>query len=321
MRAVFSSTWQSNSGRLLLLLVWWTCTYGVATFIVFRSPAPRQEQQGSICSQATASFTVGDWPMVLASYPGSGNTWMRLVVEQAIQMVTGSIYKDKHMAETFEAEGHVEQVVLVKSHAPWHGQLQGHRLLLPVVRGAVHIVRHPYTAIPSYWSWTESLLRAPPVRLGPLRYIMGGPLERLVARIRQPILDRLARQRWEAWRHDHAEAEAHGWLAHTLYWQRLASSANVPVLVVRYEDMTAEPVETLTSVLRFVRQLRADPRAPSPETDEAMVQCAVDHQERTHIHRKHSWYPRFTAAQKSLVYNITNAEPHRVLDLYGYSSL
>lgn len=33
-------------------------------------------------------------PTALASYPGSGNTWLRFLIESASGVFTGSLYKD-----------------------------------------------------------------------------------------------------------------------------------------------------------------------------------------------------------------------------------
>lgn len=36
-------------------------------------------------------------PVALASYPGSGNTWVRYLIEAASGVYTGSIYKDANL--------------------------------------------------------------------------------------------------------------------------------------------------------------------------------------------------------------------------------
>ena len=36
-------------------------------------------------------------PLALASYPGSGNTWIRWLIEAATGIYTGSVYKDAHL--------------------------------------------------------------------------------------------------------------------------------------------------------------------------------------------------------------------------------
>ncbi|CAH1779624.1 unnamed protein product [Owenia fusiformis] len=62
-------------------------------------------------------FNSGPIPLTaLASYPGSGNTWMRHIIEQITGIYTGSIYNDKSL-QTFKGEGITNSsVVVVKTH-------------------------------------------------------------------------------------------------------------------------------------------------------------------------------------------------------------
>ena len=59
---------------------------------------------------------------VLSSFPGSGNTWVRLLVEYASGVFTGSIYHDTALSPLLPAEGdRSSRVALVKAHtAPEH---------------------------------------------------------------------------------------------------------------------------------------------------------------------------------------------------------
>jgi len=59
---------------------------------------------------------------VLSSFPGSGNTWVRLLVEYASGVFTGSIYHDTALSPLLPAEGdRSTRVALVKAHtAPEH---------------------------------------------------------------------------------------------------------------------------------------------------------------------------------------------------------
>jgi hypothetical protein len=54
----------------------------------------------------------------LASYPGSGNTWMRYLLQQATGIVTGSVYNATHLKKScFPGEGIWNGSVLaVKTH-------------------------------------------------------------------------------------------------------------------------------------------------------------------------------------------------------------
>ena len=59
-------------------------------------------------------------PVFLASAPGSGNTWLRALLENVTELCTGSVYCDEELrAQHFEAEG-IESgsVLVVKTHEP-----------------------------------------------------------------------------------------------------------------------------------------------------------------------------------------------------------
>ena len=56
----------------------------------------------------------------LASYPGSGNTWVRALLEGATGVLTGSVYVDPSLVNAgFLGEGATERVLAVKTHWPW----------------------------------------------------------------------------------------------------------------------------------------------------------------------------------------------------------
>ena len=85
-------------------------------------------------------------PAVLASFPGSGNTWTRLLLEHASGYYTGSVYDDVDLMRLLPAEGVDSGAVLVvKAHlnpAKYMPQTTAERIIL--------LVRHPFDAI-----WSE----------------------------------------------------------------------------------------------------------------------------------------------------------------------
>ena len=58
---------------------------------------------------------------VLASLPGSGNTWVRHLIQLATGVVTGSIYMDHNLQKNgFPAEGISDgSVIVIKDHWPF----------------------------------------------------------------------------------------------------------------------------------------------------------------------------------------------------------
>jgi len=78
----------------------------------------------------------------LASFPGSGNTWLRYLLQQSTGILTGSIYKDYGLLKTgFPAENVCNSsVLLVKTHE-W-----GSKAWAPFSK-AILLVRDPEKAI------------------------------------------------------------------------------------------------------------------------------------------------------------------------------
>ena len=80
---------------------------------------------------------------LLHSFPGSGNTWVRQIIEELTGVFTGSIYCDRLLtASGMWGEGmDTEYVSVVKNHMP------SYRFKRSALIG---IVRNPYHAIMSY---------------------------------------------------------------------------------------------------------------------------------------------------------------------------
>ena len=74
--------------------------------------------------------------IALASFPRSGNTWLRFLIEEATGEKTGSIYTDRIMPR--ERNG-----IVIKTH----------KVDSKNYKRAVLIVRHPFDAIESYFHW------------------------------------------------------------------------------------------------------------------------------------------------------------------------
>ncbi len=76
----------------------------------------------------------------LASFPRSGNTWVRFLLEKSAGELCGSIYKDRIMPRG--AEG-----IAIKTHA----------LDSDKYDRAIHIVRNPFDVIESYFFWKRDV--------------------------------------------------------------------------------------------------------------------------------------------------------------------
>lgn len=105
----------------------------------------------SACEKARSQVT---W---LVSYPCSGNTWTRTVVESVTSIYTGSVFQDpilKHAGMLGEFNRDPKEVLLVKSHVPVLGP-EPHIPLSDDLR-AVVIMRSPLQAALSWTQWYSS---------------------------------------------------------------------------------------------------------------------------------------------------------------------
>ena len=106
----------------------------------------------SQCKERT--FLDRESPIVaLVSFPGSGNTWLRYLLEQATGVYTGSLYCDHSLKAVFPGEYVVSgSVLVVKTH---HGDTRELPEDVQAVSGrkffdrAVVVVRDPYDALVS----------------------------------------------------------------------------------------------------------------------------------------------------------------------------
>jgi hypothetical protein len=78
--------------------------------------------------------------IALASFPRSGNTWARFLIEQATGELCGSVYRDRIMPRADEG-------IVIKTH-----MLDSDRY-----DRAIHIVRDPFDAIESYFHWRRDV--------------------------------------------------------------------------------------------------------------------------------------------------------------------
>lgn len=114
-------------------------------------------------AQSTCVFVSGEnrFPMALASYPGSGNTWVRGLIQTTTGLCTGAIYCDK----TLRSNGYPGErlqtaaTFMVKTHQVdprWSGVHYGPNdpftyftdlKSVPIYSGGVFIMRNPFDAM------------------------------------------------------------------------------------------------------------------------------------------------------------------------------
>lgn len=162
---------------------------------------------------------------LLASYPRSGNSLARTLLERTTGIVTGSDTRpdrilSRELAEQHNlvGEGVTQNVAFVKTH--WPERLG----TMPVVaRRAIVLIRNPYDAIDSYWNMNVTKSHV------------------------QTVTDEVYEQykeKFEAL----VENEITIWHRFNKYW---LEDVDIPVLVVRFEDLIQEPSRELTRMLAF----------------------------------------------------------------------
>jgi hypothetical protein len=167
---------------------------------------------------------------LLVSYPRSGNSLARSLLERATGIVTGSDTRPdfelsvelslRHgmVGEGVTASTHV---AFLKSHWPERAGMRP----VPDCRRAVLLARNPYDAIDSYWNMcaTKSHTRT----------------------VSSEVYDRFRDKHRQLVRN-----EIFVWLKFHHYWLKAAASI-IPVLLVRYEDLVRNPREELARILQF----------------------------------------------------------------------
>ena len=96
--------------------------------------------------------------VALVSLPGSGNTWVRGILETTTGICSGSIYCDEELkGGGFCGESLVgSNLIVVKTHKSslsWRG---GNRTTMPVFDQAIFLIRNPFSAIIARWNQKQS---------------------------------------------------------------------------------------------------------------------------------------------------------------------
>lgn len=165
-------------------------------------------------------------PTLLVSYPRSGNTLSRTLLERVTGIVTGSDTRpdrslSKQLAEQHNlvGEGIVTSscCVFCKTHYP-------ERLGNRVYKGsrAILVVRNPYDSFDSYWNLnaTKSHTKT----------------------LQSAVYDTF-KTKWE----NLCRNEIRVWLDFLDYWL----NTDIPVLLVRFEDLVADPAAQVTRMMQF----------------------------------------------------------------------
>lgn len=180
---------------------------------------------------------------VLSSYPRSGNTWLRGLIEKSTGFLTSSMYCDHKLRETFAAECKKSNRWLVKAHYPVNAvkRFPDPQVLWRRFDRVLHVVRNPFDAILSYHHYhrthnhTEKLTK------------LGLSMEKLTWYVKK-------------------------YRDHWVYW----SNVPLPSLLVRYEDLKRDTFQQISRVHTFLLSPDLGDMLDSVyEPDFAKIQCTV----------------------------------------------
>lgn len=165
--------------------------------------------------------------IALASYPRSGNTWMRILIERATDRPVDSVSMDRPYPEIATGEP-----IAWKTHYLPHREFREQRFTK-----AIHLVRHPYDAIVSYWHYKRDF-----------EYLDLLWEDHVLQQLRPPRVK--------------VEGELPTWGRHTADWEQ------EDTLPVRYEDLLADTAGVLAKVCEFLQ-------VPHENLDNAVAKSTI----------------------------------------------
>lgn len=150
----------------------------------------------------------------LASFPGSGNTWIRHLLQQATGIATGSVYKDTVLQQLgFPGEGVLNKSVLVVKTHQW-GEKERKNY-----ERSILLIRDPFNAL-----------------LSEFNRQYGGHLGH--------AQEMHFKKEWKSYVFDAAK----NWMALNRDWLNFSG----PLYIVHYEDFKSDPANQLSRLLKFL---------------------------------------------------------------------
>jgi hypothetical protein len=230
--------------------------------------------------------------MFLATFPGSGNTWTRAVIQEGTRIWTSSVHHDKSLFD----EGYLGEyndnehnsyptVSAIKVHYPYYKKI-------PYTKTAavIEIIRSPFDALMAEFQRTVNLkkFRQHPNSVDPhvtsaspeeFHTIFPNWIKKASAKWLEYADFWLGKRLWE--RSDVQRCDANGVTSFVINSDPDLLNANrtIPILVLFYEDMKHNFPETSFRLFSFLKQRLGDAMLV-PDTS---VLCALQDQKHTSV--------------------------------------
>lgn len=239
-------------------------------------------------------------PPLLWTFPGAGNTWLRMLLDYSTGIYSGSVYGDPSLLPLLPGEGRCDRsVIAVKAHPSHIDSLDfvpaaGGVLRLNVTRkpqyekcaplrfnGAIVVVRDPYRAI---WAEYKRHVNWREVVVGrPFGAESASETCRRALRSQSLHSGAMLRDCFDAPHfHHHAYHLARSWKHAWFHYGRFRSMRHARLMQVAYEDLI-DPRKRMQVLRRMVDFMDLQPRVL-----EEALRCAFTLADNPHIHRKHS---------------------------------
>ena len=177
----------------------------------------------------------------LVSYPRSGNTWLRTLVEKSTGYRTSSIYCDRYLY-LFQSECNHQNPFLIKTHATdVHAATRGK---LGYYDQFIHLVRNPFDVILSYYQFQNS----------------SGDHTRKCQDVGGSVSSRKTQIKCELLSIEDVREMVGGWYNLYTNWEK----SRLPRMIIRYEDLRHSP----GIILRYLRRFLVPYKLESGQTDE-----------------------------------------------------
>lgn len=250
-----------------------------------------KDSSSANCSQYQTRFALGLPRTYLVSFPGSGNTWTRYLLEAASGIFTGAVYNDKVLRQSGylgEADAPDSGRTLVqKTHGKaFYRRRSTMKERYEVIRAdlpCILIIRNPARALIAYWKFIQIHTR-----------------DRQIAQLDEKKFK---------------TEEFHYYVKQaTITWEQLISDrllwSSAPIHVVYYEQLVQDPIFYVKEMLEFLR-------IPA---DENRLRCLENHLEgsfkRPHRNESDPYEPEEKAAMSYAVQRV-----RRLLNLLGYPEM